>query len=69
MIAQDIEAALAEAGLSPMDFAAFVASPRLDADGNETGEYDYALRYEEFIALCIWQIQRLKERVNVLEGK
>lgn len=67
MISQDIEAALIECGLDSTDFAGFVKSPRVGEDGQLTGEYDYALRYEEFIALCIDQIQRLKARVKALE--
>lgn len=67
MISQDIEAALIECGLDSTDFAGFVKSPRIGEDGQLTGEYDYALRYEEFIALCIDQIQRLKARVKALE--
>ena len=54
--------ALAACGLTGQDFAAFVRSPR------EGGGADYGLRYEEFIALCIRQIQRLQARVERLEG-
>lgn len=62
LIAQDVEQALAACGLTGQDFAAFVRSPR------EGGGADYGLRYEEFIALCIRQIQRLQARVERLEG-
>lgn len=62
LIAQEVEQALHELGMSGMDFAAFVKSPRADGD-------DYGLRYEEFIALCIRQIQRLDARVRELEEK
>lgn len=61
-ISQDIEESLAECGLTSTDFAAFVKSP------NETG-YDYALRYEEFIALNTWQIQKLKEENAELKAR
>ena len=62
LIAQDVEQALAACGLTGQDFAAFVRSPR------EGGGADYGLRYEEFVALCIRQIQRLQARVERLEG-
>ncbi len=61
MIAQDVEAALEACGLENKDFAGFIKSPRAD------GGYDYALRYGEFIAMCINQIQQLKARVAELE--
>ena len=57
LIAQDVEQALAECGLTGRDLAAFVRAE----DGG------YGLRYEEFIALCIRQIQKLKQRVERLE--
>lgn len=65
LIAQDVEEALEAAGLTSLDFAGFVKSPVEDADGG----YVYSLRYEEFIALCIRQIQLLIHRVDALEGE
>ena len=61
LVAQDVEQALRECGLTGKDFAAFVKTPR------EDGGADYGLRYEELIALCIRQIQRLQTRVRKLE--
>ena len=61
--AQDVERALEEAGLSGMDFGGFVKSPR------EDGGFDHALRYGEFIPLCIARIQELTARVAALEGR
>ncbi len=61
--AQDVERALEEAGLSGMDFGGFVKSPR------EDGGFDYALRYGEFIPMCIARIQELTARVARLEGR
>lgn len=61
--AQDVERALEEAGLDGMDFGGFVKSPR------EDGGFDYALRYGEFIPLCIARIQELTARVARLEGR
>lgn len=63
MISQDVEQSLADCGLTSQDFAGFVKG--VNADGEEA----YSLRYEEFIALCIDQIQRLKARVADLEAK
>lgn len=60
--AQDVEAAMERAGVSSMEFAGFIKSER---SGGE--DCDYALRYGEFIPLCIEQIQRLKVRVANLE--
>lgn len=70
LIAQDVEAAMEAAGLTGIDFAGLIKSPRLDGEGKEMeGAYDYALRYGEFTALCIEQIQRLKGRVEELERR
>lgn len=63
MGAQDVETAMEQAGISSMDFAGFIRSER-----PEGGGYNYALRYGEFIPLCIDQIQRLKARMDKLEG-
>lgn len=69
LCAQDVEQALSESGLSSLDFAGFIKSPREDETGAKIeGEYDYALRYTEFIALLIAQMQALKARVAKLEG-
>ncbi len=57
--AQDVEQALAAAELPSKDFAGFIK----DADGN------YFLRYEEFIALCVNEIQRLKKENTELKNK
>lgn len=64
LIAQDVEKAMSENNISSADFAVFIKSPKKDDNNNEIeGEYDYALRYGELIALCIEQIQKLKEKV------
>lgn len=68
MIAQDVEMAMEECGLTGMDFAGFVKAPRKNDEGQTVEEeYDYSLRYEEFIPICIEQIQKLKRRVSELE--
>ena len=63
MVSQDVEAGLEDANLTSMDFAGFIKSPM------EDGSHAYGLRYEEFIAMNIWQIQQLKHRVDELEEK
>ena len=68
-VAQDVEAALAELGLTTMDFAGLIKSPRKDGEGKETGTYDYGLRYTEFIPINTWEIQKLKTRVTELEKR
>ena len=62
-IAQDVEEALEELGLTTADFAGLVKSPR------EDGGYDYFLRYNEFIPINTWEIQKLKARVAKLEAR
>lgn len=64
MGAQDVEEAMDRAGLSSLDFAGFIKTERSDGAGS-----DYALRYGEFIPLCIEQIQHLKARVAELERR
>ena len=68
-VAQDVEADLAELGLTTMDFAGLIKSPRKDGEGKETGTYDYGLRYTEFIPINTWEIQKLKTRVTELEKR
>ena len=59
-IAQEVEQALLKAGLSTMDFAGLC----IGSDENKT----YGLRYEEFVALNTFEIQKLKQRVKELEN-
>lgn len=66
--AQDVEKLMAECGITSLDFATFIKSPKETEDGEVVeGEYAYALRYSELIPLCIEQIQKLKARVRALE--
>lgn len=53
-IAQDVEKAVAEAGLTNDDLGAIA----IDGEGN------YALRYSELISLCVLEIQRLKHIIK-----
>ena len=61
MISQEVEKSIFDVGLTDMDFAGF------GKDETKNGTV-YSLRYEEFISLCIDQIQKLKARVAALEG-
>lgn len=63
LIAQDVEAVMEAIGMSSADFAGFIKSERPE------GGSSYGLRYSEFIALSIRQIQILKARVAELERK
>lgn len=62
-IAQDVNEAIKDSGLTTQDFAAVVLF-------NKSKENEqWTLRYEEFIALNTWQIQKLKQRVTELENE
>lgn len=61
-IAQDVKNAILESGLTTQDFAGYCEWLNSDE------EFGCGLRYEEFIALCIKQIQELKQRINTLEN-
>ena len=63
IIAQDLEEALNELGISTQDCAAFV---KAESDNPDIPGYDYAVRYGEFIPLLIYQVQKIKE---ALKGK
>lgn len=68
--ARQVEQALLNAGLSTEDFAGILIDKDVTIGADEAGtdadvHYDelYSLRYEEFISLNTWQIQKLKQRV------
>lgn len=66
-IAQDVEKALVESGLTTQDFAAIMHKQGIDEEGNEID--CYYLRYGEFVALNTSEIQKLKKRVIELENQ
>lgn len=69
-IAQDVEKALEETGLTAMDFAAFCKDAKLDKTEQPIeGQYDYALRYAEFIALNTAAIHDLRRTVEELQAR
>ena len=60
-IAQDVASAIEKSGLTTQDFAAYIETE------DEKGDTVRAIRYEEFVAINTWQIQKLKARVAELE--
>lgn len=64
-IAQEVEEALKEVGISDTEFAGFVRQEKEHVVNKETGEitqeegYDYYLRYEEFVMLLCHMLQKL----------
>lgn len=74
-ISQDVETAMAQTGLSDLDFAGFCKDKALDTAGNpildDCGDptYIYSLRYEEFIAINTAVIQHQQEKINNLEQR
>lgn len=62
-IAQDVKEAIENAGLTTQDFAAYCEWEEND------GEISCGLRYSEFVALCVDEIQKLKKRVAELENQ
>lgn len=66
-IAQEVEAAINAAGLTTQDFAGFVRTQRRINKETDQLEEVCCLRYEEFIALCVNEIQALKKKVGEIE--
>ena len=83
LIAQEVEEAMRECGISDMEFAGFIKSPKIKREQVGTakggapvyrdkvigGEYVYGLRYEEFIAPIISVVQSLMQENEVLKGR
>lgn len=65
LIAQDVEEAVIESGLSTKDFAAICY--QIDSETNEKKEY--GIRYEELVSMCIYEIQKNKARIKELEDR
>ena len=67
-IAQDVETAIRDSGMTTQDFAGLVQHKPSD---EQIGEFSdqYYLRYDEFIALNTHMIQKLMKRVEELEKK
>lgn len=76
-IAQDIEESMEEIGMDSGSFAGFIKSPVYEKE-LENGEpdtesdvidYNYSLRYSEFVALNTMMIQKMMWRIEELEAK
>ncbi len=86
-IAQDVEELIIQLGMDSKDFAGFIKSPKKiikyeDENGKKLenpieevleGEYDYALRYDEFIAPLIKVVQEqqkmIEEQQRIIESQ
>ena len=69
-ISQDVEESIYENDLDSLDFACFIKSPQIDDEGHIIeGKYNYGLRYEELIALCVKRIQDNDKKIAALEKK
>lgn len=62
LIAQEVEQAVIDSGMTTQDFAAVCYET--DEDGTKK---NYGIRYGELVSMCIYEIQRLKKRVDELE--
>lgn len=83
LIAQDIEDLMNSLNMESTDFAGFIKSPKYneiweDENGNQLktpqkkiieGEYDYSLRYDEFISPMIKMIQMQQKTIESLEAR
>ena len=68
-IAQEVEAALTDNGLTNQDFAGLTIREVAETvDGKTVTQTEYALRYGEFIALNTHMIQKLYARITELEN-
>lgn len=65
---QGVLRALTEADVSTTDFAGYVMMTSYNEEKDEMETFG-CLRYEEFVAVNTWQIQKLKARVAELEKK
>ncbi|WP_026881424.1 phage tail spike protein [Clostridium akagii] len=82
MIAQDVEDTMVDLGMTSLDFAGFIKSPKtkpvlgINEAGHEQyidvvipNEYTYGLRYEEFISPLIKCVQQLNDKITSLENE
>lgn len=69
-VAQDVESALKESGLSTGDFAGLTITPVEEVNPKDgIDDFYYRLRYGEFISLNTYMIQTLYRRISELEEK
>ena len=62
-IAQDVEQAILDSGLTTQDYACIAKYEKEDESG-----YGYSLRYGEIFPLAIVKIKQLEQRIAALEG-
>lgn len=65
-IAQDVENAIANSGLSSVDLAALIKEPVLEVLDDGIDDYRYSIRYGELIALNTYMIQKLYHKIDEL---
>lgn len=65
LIAQDVEQAVLDIGLTTQDFAAICYNINKDTQQKE----GYGIRYTELVSMCIYEIQQNKARITELENK
>lgn len=68
-VAQDVEQAMLDAGLTAMDLAALVKDPVKEIFDDGIRDFRYSLRYGEFIALNTHMIQKLYRMFGELLGQ
>ena len=64
LIAQEVEDAVLSTGLTTKEFAPVCYN--IDEYGNKV---DYGIRYAELVSMCIHEIQKLKNRIALLESQ
>jgi hypothetical protein len=69
MIAQDVEQAMNDAGIAENEFAGLLKLPHRPENEQDKKQWDYYLGYDEFIPMLIDQVQRMKKRLDELEGE
>ena len=65
-IAQDVEEAMLDAGLTTMDLAALVKDPVREITEDGITDFRYGIRYGELVALNTHMIQKLYQMVSEL---
>jgi|TARA_R110002110_G_scaffold215787_1_gene429705 hypothetical protein len=68
LIAQELEEVILANGMTSIDFAPFVKSPKINDSNEEIGGFDYSIRYHEFTSILIKAVQELSAKITVLEN-
>ena len=67
LIANDMKEKMDKHNINSTEFAPFVEFDMHDNRGNKSGETRYGIRYSELIPHNMYQIQKLKARIDELE--